>query len=425
MNRLLLTLLLGVLFAATTFGWDLSLAPGLSVKNGFIYVIMFIYLIQMAVSGGRGTPVPSVIVIFGLLVGYSILSWFVTGFVVQPSYYDVLEAGISLKSLQLDNIIVFLLFYYGLNSKEDALRLARVFLWIVVAGNLLTVVDGFNIPDLGIIQQREDGRLGGPMGESNQYGAFLALTLPAVLALRFDPRTRKWFATVAALISVLALLATGSRGAFVGLIAGASFALFFLRDYVSMRQVAIALSITIGALALIVAIGVTTDLFSSVFERVWASLSGNADQVSSGRSDIWKTAIDRMLLFPLSLVLGYGWDSYNHMRFEWNTHNYYLNIWYNLGVPGLLLYLSLIYSLFLTCRRALRGAAGIARAHLMAFVFGFASMCASVAFVELYAPWLYIWSYTGIVIRLAVLTMQEKNEESGKGSSQMSDAVVA
>ena len=49
MKRFFILLLLTVLLVATTFGWDLSLAPGLSVKNGFLYLIMGLYLTEAAV----------------------------------------------------------------------------------------------------------------------------------------------------------------------------------------------------------------------------------------------------------------------------------------------------------------------------------------------------------------------------------------
>ena len=147
------------MFAATTFGWDLSLAPGLSVKNAFLYLIIVIYMIETAVFHNRRLELPSVLVPFGLFVGYSILSWFVVAFVVQLTNYPILETAISLKTYRFDHFLLFLLFFYGLTSTKDVVSLLRTFLWLLVIGNLVTVVDGFNVPDLGIIQQREDGRL--------------------------------------------------------------------------------------------------------------------------------------------------------------------------------------------------------------------------------------------------------------------------
>ena len=37
------------------------------------------------------------------------------------------------------------------------------------------------------------------------------------------------------------------------------------------------------------------------------------------------------------------------------------------------------------------------------------ALAASVFFVELYAPWLYFWAYTGVVMRLAVNTIEGRD----------------
>ena len=407
MNRFLLTFMLCVFLVDTTFGLDLSLAPGLSVKNAFLYLIMIVYMIETAIYHNRRFELPSVLVPFGLLIGYCILSWFIASFIIQPAYYKPLDTFISLKVERIDHLIAFLLFFYGVASTKDALSLIRIFLWMMVLGNLLTVVDGFNIPDLGIIQQREDGRLGGPLGESNQYGAFLALTLPAIVALVWDAHTKKPLAYFACVVSILALMASGSRGSYVGLFLGSAFAAFYLRSFITLRQIALAMTVSILAIVAVIAIFLTTDPFGDLLDRFIEKSSGDAFSISSGRSEIWATTIERMLEHPLSFVTGFGFDAYDHMRgFRANTHNSYLNILFNLGFPAVIIYLLLIYNIVAACRRALAKVEETVRVHLMAFVFGFAALSVSVLFVELYRPWIYIWAYVGLIMRLAVSSIR-------------------
>ena len=62
MKRLILILFLCVMFVATTFGWELSLGPGLSVKNAFLYLIILIYMIETAVFRNRRFELLSVLV---------------------------------------------------------------------------------------------------------------------------------------------------------------------------------------------------------------------------------------------------------------------------------------------------------------------------------------------------------------------------
>lgn len=428
MKRFFILLLLTVLLVATTFGWDLSLAPGLSVKNGFLYLIMGLYLTEAAVLRNQRFELPAVVVPFALYVAYALLSWFIAAFVVQPDYYNPLSTAISLKGERIDHFIIFLLFFYSVSTSQEALGLIRVFLWMIVLGNLLTVVDGFNIPDLGIIQPREDGRLGGPMGESNQYGALLALTVPAVIALLWDsPHTKRLLAVFACVVSVLALLAASSRGSYVGLLVGSIVAAFFLRTVISARQVAVGATAATLIVLVLVVVSLTTELFSDVTDRLLEKATSNdMFTASSGRSEHWRLAIERMLENPITFITGFGWDAYDHMRgFLGSTHNSYLNVAFNLGVPALILYLILLYNIVATCRRALHQATGVARAHLTAFVFGMTSLYVSILFVELYQPWAFIWAYIGLIMRLSVESIRVSKPVAAAAAPQrLSPSVV-
>jgi hypothetical protein len=408
MKVFLLTIFLCVMTVATTFGLDLSLGPGLSVKNAILYTILLFYTVETAVYHNRRFDLPSVLIPFGLLFFYCVLSWAITSFVIQLSDYVPLRAGLSLKTERFDHLIVFLLFFFGLQSTKETLTVIRVFVWIIAVGNLITVIDGFNIPDLGFIQQREDGRLGGPMGESNQYGALLVLTLPATLALLWDPKSRKWQAILASFVSVLALLIASSRGSFVGIVIGSLFSVHFLRSYVSMRQVSVAAIVSFVVLVLILGLFLSTDLFSDLMDRFMDKTSGTAQTVTSGRNRIWSTGLEQMSEQPWSFLFGFGWDSWDYInRAGSNTHNVYLNHLFNLGLIGLSLFCFLLYNLVSACRRAIENASGIARIHLMAFVFGFSSLCLAVFFVDLYRPWTFIWAYAGLVMRLVVASDRE------------------
>ena len=69
---------------------------------------------------------------------------------------------------------------------------------------------------VGDIEQRGDGRVQGAVGESNQYGAFVALSLPAIVAMVTITRGMwRIFWMAASVITAAALVMTVSRGAFV------------------------------------------------------------------------------------------------------------------------------------------------------------------------------------------------------------------
>jgi O-antigen ligase len=313
------------------------------------------------------------------------------------------------------------LFFYGLSSTQDVLSFLRIFLWILVIGNLITVIDGFNIPDLGIIQQREDGRLGGPMGESNSYGALLALTLPAIIALLWDPQTKRLFAFFAIFVSIVALLLASSRGAFVGLILGSLFSIYYLRKYISMRHVAIGTIVLLATVTLVIIVLLSTDLAGDLAQRFTDKLSGSSREVSSGRTRIWTTALQQMSEQPLSFFTGFGSDAYDYInRTGFNSHNVYLNHLFNLGLIGLTLYCLLIYKLISNCRRAIAKATGAARDQLIAFVFGFAALSVTLFFVQIYQPWTWIWAYAGLTMRLAVASSQPTEDSVDQRAAALS-----
>jgi len=128
---------------------------------------------------------------------------------------------------------------------------------------------------------------------------------------------------------------------------------------------------------------------------------------------IWTTALQQMSEQPLSFFTGFGSDAYDYInRIGVNTHNVYLNHLFNLGLPGLSLYCLLIYKLMSNCRRAISKATGAARNQLIAFVFGFAALSVALFFVQMYKPWIWVWAYAGLVMRLAVASSQPTEDEA-------------
>lgn len=405
MKRLSLAALLLLLMLSLTLGWDLSLATGLSVKNAFLYMIMLALFVEAAAFHNRSLDLPSVVLPFTMLVAYATASWLIMIFVVQWSAYDPFVSAIALKTELMDHYIAFMIFFFGLASARDSLALIRFIVWMTMIGNLIAVVDAFDVPDLGIIHQREDGRVSGPIGESNAYGAFIALTLPASVALAIESRgSTRQLAIAGTFVTVVALFLTSSRGAFVGLAAGCLFSLVFLRAYLSLRLVAYGALCVFAFIILALILLYATGYLGLIEERFIRQTSGNAFEATSSRSAIWTLAILRIAEHPYSLLTGFGWDAYDHMRglFPRSMHNFYLNKLFNLGLPGLILVLVLFRNIVVALRQALPFTSGAARTHIMGCIFGAASLGAAIFFIDLHAPWIFIWAYVGLVLRLAV-----------------------
>jgi hypothetical protein len=60
----------------------------------------------------------------------------------------------------------------------------------------------------------------------------------------------------------------------------------------------------------------------------------------------------------------------------------------------------------MTARRAAGHAPEDIARHLIAFIFGIIGLSIAVFFTLLSYPWLYIWMYIGVTMRMAVIAMQ-------------------
>jgi O-antigen ligase len=216
-----------------------------------------------------------------------------------------------------------------------------------------------------------------------------------------------WWA--AALVSLAVLIMTVSRGAFVAGILGTIWALYMCRRWLPSGIVA--RSAAIGAVSLVLVIVFVSvalpDIGGTLKERMLGQTTAlDIDEVSSGRTAIWSAAVSRMMSTPLTLITGFGWDAYNAMPFHFATHNHYLNVWFELGIPGLAAFVFILAYVIVMARRALDAPANPMRPYLLGFLFGMFPLTIAIFFGNLVNPWPYVWLYIGIAMRAAVLALE-------------------
>jgi O-antigen ligase len=111
-------------------------------------------------------------------------------------------------------------------------------------------------------------------------------------------------------------------------------------------------------------------------------------------------------------------------------HNTYLDFWFNLGMPGLLSFVSIFGIGIVSAYQAAQSATGLVRVHLIAFVFGTLGVAIAIFFTEWYEPWSYFWPYFGLMMRLvflavqperAVTTVENEDLNSPTASTRMRD----
>ena len=405
-----------VLFASRTLGFDLSFAPGLSVKNAFLYLIFAALMINAALTRRYKLEAMSVFIPFVVYMLYAIFTWLILVFIVDFPGYSLRQSLISLKSGPIEHLLILLIFFYGISEAGEGLQLLRRIVWLIIIGNVIAVVDVLNILDLGLIMEREDGRIGGPIGSSNQYGAFLALFLPVIGALCLvEKGLMKKIAIGGLLISSLAFLMALSRGAIVGLVIGALIGAWYLRAAIPAK-VLFGTGFSVMGLSVVTVAGAFLAGYGELIAMRFGQFGEGSAVASSGRTIIWSKALASMAENPISFVTGYGWAAYENSNFQFATHNTYLNFLYNTGGIGLGLFALIVINTLRVVRAGIDCAALNVRLYLTAFVFGFLALTVCLLFGELHVVWQYVWAIVGVSLRLAVLSTATNPNDGFSGT---------
>lgn len=424
--RWLIVLLVSVLVASDLLGLGLSLGPGLSVKNAILYSLAVALVARMVLIDGLRIEMPAVLVGFAILIGYAIFSWLAASFVIRYPRYDLIDSAIKLKAFLIDPALFFFSAFYALRTSTDVRVVLKAFAVAFTAANLFTITDVVGLTDFGVrIGERgaEAGRVFGVFGHANETAGLIVCLLPGVAALAASSRGPAKIAWgLAALVSLSVLVMTVSRGAFVAAALGTVWAMFVCRRYVPvgllMRGGVLA---GVSVVAVLVVVSILEPSIGSVIEdRLFAQSSArDIDDLSSGRTAIWSAAVGRMMDSPLTLLTGFGWDMYAYMPFKLATHNYYLSLWFELGIPGLAAMLFILATVISTALRAVEAQSAELRPYLLGYLFGMFPFAIALFFGDMANPWPYIWIYTGIAMRAAVLTLESgKQTAPAKRSAQ-------
>jgi O-antigen ligase len=407
--RYLLALLIFFLTTADVFGWTASLAPGLSIKNAILYLIILALAARLVVRGGVRLELPQVNLWFGVLIAYSTLSWLAAGLLLRYKSYTLVSSGIDLKAFLLDNALVFALYLYGTQTLADVKFVLKCVLLAVTAANAIALGNVAGVFHIGIatvgVEGNLAGRVFGAFGHANETAALIVCLLPAYVAAALSSRpVSRLFWALAGAVSATLMIMCGSRGAFVGLTVAAVVGSYICRRSISWRRAATLVAI-LGAVAVPLLTLANIKFGGILMDRV-TELILNPGTSSDERTYIWGPILDKMMANPVTLITGFGWDSYDVMGFFYATHNYYLSLWFELGIIGLACYLLVIRQLVITARRAAETAPDETARYLIAFIYGIVAISGAVFFTLIFRPWLYVWILCGLTMRMAIIAKQ-------------------
>lgn len=412
--RWLILLLIGVLAATDIFSINQSLAPGLSLKNAVLYLVLMAIFFRTVLSGQIKIELPSIHGMFAVWVGYAILTILVAAVIIEYPGYRVGSAAMALKDFIIDPALFCLAGIWALRDERDVTFIVSGIVGAVAIANVFTLLDVAGLVHLNIYigdSGVQEGRVFGVFGHANDTGTFIACMLPPMIAVAFAAKGLNralWVGGILASIAVLIL--TVSRGAFAAVGIGTLIGAYLCRRHISFDRVV--LWVFVAAIACVLMLAVTSAIDPYIrgilAERLFGqSAAPSVEEISSGRTGLWLRILSAMMDHPLSFVTGFGWNVYPTMGFPLATHNWYLDSWFNVGLIGVGMFLLIMRR---TISDALE-AASLASPQLQPLfpgcVFGLVNLMVGVFFVNLFTPWPYIWLFVGTMLRAALIVREQ------------------
>lgn len=405
-SRLILFAMFIVLMMDINTSLKFGIGLGLSGKNLFLYLIVVMIGIKAATRAeGIRLVDLDIHAPFLILISYATLTWAISS-IFDPTY-SAFRGAMTMKNQLIDYYLFMFAFCYGVDSRRDYLWLLRAIIVTHFLISFVTLIDFLNIPNLGIVGTHE-GRVEGLIGGVNQYAGMLAFMLPMSIAAIPENQTTaaRWFWRLGIVVTGILLLATGSRGAYFATLAGTLYCIFTLRRHLDLARTAKYAVITLIVLTFIV-VGFVIFNADFVQERVNKTTGGNLRSASSGRLDIWTAAIRVMAEWPMSYLVGYGWNSYGSSGIWKSAHNEYMDRLFELGVIGLAMFVYLLRSVRMRAANAIAEVDDEVGRIMIGYVFAIMIITLEIFFSSLPDTWTLIWLVTGLVMGLVVSSPRE------------------
>lgn len=210
--------------------------------------------------------------------------------------------------------------------------------------------------------------------DPNDTAALFLVSVPLALYLGNRRGARWWLWYGAALLMVVGLVRTGSRGGLIGLIAMVAALIVLATPRQRTRLISAALAASVAFGALVSSNDELRTRFASTFDSSETDYNYTA---ANGRLELWKRGIHYMVTHP---VTGVGIANFPtaelligseikreqgiYSRHMFTAHNSLVQIGAELGIPGLLAYIAVVFTAFVGLWRIRRDAVAIARAGL-------------------------------------------------------------
>src|SRR5215471_12371265 len=304
--------------------------------------ILLIYIGSKASAGDRLTVWTTEMTMLMVIAALGVL--------LMPLAASPKESLDTLTDTYLKTVIVFILMVNLIDTRR---RLFSLWKLVVVCGAALGLgaIRSYMRGEFGMKGVRIEGLVGGMFENPNDLATALDLLLPLAIAIALAAKgLARLFYFVCAAVLAVGVLVTLSRGGFLGLAAMGGLLLWKLGRG---RRLKITLA---GALICGVLLAATPGGYGA---RIATILNTEEDQTGSAqeRRQLMELAASIAIHRP---IVGVGMGNFHiYSIHEKAAHNSYLEIAAELGVMGLIAYLTVIFAPLRSIRRIERQTAGM------------------------------------------------------------------
>jgi O-antigen ligase len=246
------------------------------------------------------------------------------------SFLNTMDYLISFGGLikLMTALAIYLLVYNSVKTPEDV----RKFLITILIAAVIPMLFGYYEYFTGTARSwggvLGSQRITGMMGECNEYGEFLALTLVAcLLLLKFTIKNRIW--VYIAFISIILSLILGlNRGTWIALTIA-----IFLSSFIYIKKISLIQVMVLFSLIFLIFGGIVVSRFSELGTK---NQYGGSNNTFQGRIQYWQKLTPIILESPL-VGQGLGMSSFVAKKIGY-AHNDYILLMLEIGIPAALLY---------------------------------------------------------------------------------------
>lgn len=304
-----------------------------SLSEITIGIIIGVFILKQILRKRYSMPISPINLMLYMLCGIVFITF------LRSAYFSESIRGFV-------RIVKFALLYFALIDlfRSDAKRLKRTF-WALMIVACFTFINGIFqsiygfdlLRHRGIIKEDYLRRIMASFVHPNDFGAYIIFILPLTFCFfsSYLKKNQRTFLMINCILGCLCLLKTSSRAAWIGILIGILVYFFFYKKKISI----------IVPLAVVVLI----ILSPNGFDRLKGLFTLERNTVWE-RVQLWKGTWNMVKVHPF---FGFGVNTFSRYFLEYKpaaypdiryTHNSYLQMWSEIGIFGLLAFVSIIFT---------------------------------------------------------------------------------